>query len=61
MLLGGYVEIKGLGGSHYSDGVVVENRRNIFRGELVRSIADEKTCLADGTITDDDAPVGESC
>lgn len=50
-----------MGSSHYSDGVVVEDRRDIFGGELVRGVADEKTCLADGTVADDDAPVEESC
>jgi len=50
-----------LGGSHYSDGVVVEDRGNIFGGELVRGVADEKTCLADSTVTNDDAPVEGVC
>lgn len=49
-----------MGGSHYSDGVVVEDRRDVFGGELVCGVADEKTCLADSTVADDDAPVGES-
>ena len=43
-------------GIHNRDGVVVENCGHIFRGELVRRVADEKTCLADGTVTDDHTP-----
>lgn len=50
-----------VGCSHYSDGVVVEDRRDIFRGKLVCGVADKETCLADSTVTDDDAPVEESC
>jgi hypothetical protein len=45
--------------SHNSDGVVVEDGGDIFRGELVRGITNEQTCLADGTVTDDDAPAGD--
>lgn len=56
-----YKRRRNMGSSHYSDGVVVEDRRDIFGGELVRGVADEKTCLADGTVADDDAPVEESC
>jgi hypothetical protein len=48
-----------MGSSHYSDGVVVEDRGDIFGGELVGGVADEKTCLADSTVADDDTPVGE--
>ena len=44
------------GGSHDSHGVVVENCGNVFRGKLVRGVADEETCLADRTVADDDAP-----
>lgn len=44
------------GGSHNGHGVVVEDGRDIFRGELVCRVADEETCLADGTVTDDDTP-----
>jgi hypothetical protein len=47
--------------SHYSDGIVIEDRRNIFGGEFVRGVADKKTCLADSTITNDDTPVGNCC
>jgi hypothetical protein len=46
------------GGSHNGDGVVVEDGGDIFRGELVRGVTNEQTCLADGTVTDDDAPAG---
>jgi hypothetical protein len=46
------------GSSHDGHGVVVEYRRNVFRGEFVGGITDEKTCLSDGTVADDDAPVG---
>jgi hypothetical protein len=46
----------GEGGSHNGDGVVVEDGGHIFRGELVRGVADQQTCLADGTVADDDAP-----
>jgi hypothetical protein len=45
-----------LGSSHNGHGVVVEDGRDIFRGELVRGVTDKKTCLADSTVTDDDAP-----
>ena len=41
---------------HYSDGIVVEDGRDVFGGKLIRCVADEKTCLAYGTVTDDDAP-----
>ena len=50
-----------MGGSHYSDGVVIEDRRDIFGGKLVRGVADKETCLADSTVADDDAPVEETC
>jgi hypothetical protein len=45
--------------SHNGDGVVVEDGGDIFRGELVGGITNEQTCLADGTVTDDDAPAGD--
>jgi hypothetical protein len=45
--------------SHYGDGIVVENGRHIFRREFVGGVADEKTCLADGTVADDNAPESE--
>jgi hypothetical protein len=47
------------GSSHDGHGVVVEDCWDIFRGELVGGITDEKTCLSDGTVADDDAPVGQ--
>lgn len=42
--------------SHNRNCVIVKDGRDIFRRELVRCITDEKTGLADGTVTDDDAP-----
>jgi len=42
--------------SHNGDGVVIENSRNIFGGELVGRVANEQAGLADGTIADDDTP-----
>ena len=50
-----------VGGSHHSDGVVVEDGRDVFRRKLVRGVADKKTCFADSTVTDDDTPVGNYC
>lgn len=50
-----------MGVSHNGHGVVVEDGGDIFRGELVRGVADEQTCLADGTVTDDDAPAELWC
>lgn len=44
------------GSSHNGHGVVVEDSRDIFRGEFVCRVADEETCLADSTVTDDDTP-----
>lgn len=41
---------------HYGDGIVIEDGRDIFGGELVRSIADEEACLSDSTITDNHTP-----
>lgn len=49
----------GEGHSHYGDGIVVENGRHIFRREFVCGVADEKTCLANGTVADDNAPGSE--
>lgn len=45
---------------HDSDRIVVEDRRDIFRGELVGGVTDEKTCLADSTVTDNDAPIKQA-
>ena len=44
--------------SHNSDRVVVKDRRDVFRRELVRCIADKKACLPDGTIAYYNAPMG---
>jgi hypothetical protein len=52
-----YASERAKGGSHDSHGVVVEDCGNVFRGKLVRGVADEETCLADRTVADDDAPV----
>lgn len=41
--------------SHDGDGVVVEDCRDIFRGEFVGSVANEETGLANGTVADDNA------
>lgn len=41
---------------HNGDSIVIEDCRDIFRGELVRRVADEQTCLSDRTVTDDNAP-----
>jgi len=46
--------------SHYSDGIVVEDGRHVFRGEFVRGVADEETGLADRTVPDHDASVGHN-
>lgn len=42
--------------SHHRDGVVIEDSRNIFGGELVCCVADEEASLSNGTVADDDAP-----
>ena len=41
---------------HDSYGIIVENCWDVFGGELVCGVADEKACLADGTIADHNAP-----
>lgn len=40
---------------HNRDGIVVKYCRDIFGGELVRRVADEKTGLSDGTVANDHA------
>lgn len=42
---------------HYRDGIVIEDGRDIFRGEFVGRVADEQARLTDSTVTDDDTPV----
>lgn len=37
---------------HYSNGIVIEHSRNIFRGELVCRVADQKASLSNSTVTD---------
>jgi hypothetical protein len=39
--------------SHDSNGIIIEDSGNIFGRELVCGVADEQTCLADSTVTDD--------
>jgi hypothetical protein len=51
--------LSGVGGIHNGYGVIVEDGWDIFRGKLIRGVADEQTCLADCTVTDDDAPARE--
>lgn len=46
--------------SHYGDGIVVEDGRNVFGREFVGGIADEETSLANGSITDNDASEAQS-
>src|SRR4051794_30413095 len=46
--------------SHYRDGIVIEDCRNVFGREFVCRVADEKTSLAHGTITDDDTSAGSA-
>lgn len=41
---------------HHRHRVVVEDRRNIFRREFVRSVTDEQTCLAYRTVSHNDTP-----
>lgn len=41
---------------HDSDRIVVEDGRDVLRGEFIRRITDEKASLANSTITNDDAP-----
>lgn len=44
---------------HDRDSIVIEDCGNVFRGELVCRVADEKTCLSDRTVTDDHASIEE--
>ena len=39
--------------SHNSNCIVVEDGRDVFGGEFVCRVADEKAGLANGTVTDD--------
>lgn len=41
--------------SHYRNGIVIKDRRNIFGGEFVGGVADEKARLANSTVADDNA------
>lgn len=38
---------------HDSDGIIIENGRNIFGGEFVCCVGNQETCLAHSTVTDD--------
>lgn len=42
---------------HDRDSIVIKDCGNVFRGELVCRVTDEKTCLSDCTVTDDHASV----
>ncbi len=46
--------------SHNSDGIVIKDGRDIFGGEFVCRVADEKTSLAHGTITNNHTPADSS-
>jgi hypothetical protein len=46
--------------SHHRDRIVVEDRGHIFRGELVRRVADEKTGFSYSTVTDYYTPAGKA-
>ena len=45
------------GNIHDGNGIVIEDRGHIFRGEFVCRVTDQKTRLSDGTVTDDHTPV----
>jgi hypothetical protein len=55
-----YVDIKALEDVHDRHGIVVEHSRNVFGGEFVSSVADEKTSLANSTVSNNDTSVQES-
>ena len=42
---------------HHRYCIIVEYRRNIFRGEFIGGIADEEAGLADRTVSDNDTPI----
>lgn len=44
--------------SHDSNGIVVEDGRDVFGWELVGCVGDEEARFAHGTVTDDNASVG---
>ena len=44
------------GSLHDSNGIVIEDGRNVFRWEFVRGVGDQEAGLSDSTITDDDTP-----
>lgn len=43
---------------HYRDCIIVEDCRNVFRGELVCRVADEKARLTNSTVANHDTSVG---
>lgn len=43
---------------HDGNRIVVKNRGDIFRGELVCCVGDEQTCLSHRTVTNHDTPRG---
>lgn len=44
-----------MGGSHYGDRIIIEDSGDVFRRELIRRVTDEETCLANGTVANDNA------
>jgi hypothetical protein len=38
---------------HDSDSIIVKDGGHVFRWEFVGCVADQKTCFAHGTVTDD--------
>lgn len=42
--------------SHYRDSIVIKDGGDVFGRELVGGVTDEKTCLANSTVADDNAP-----
>lgn len=44
--------------SHYRDRVVIKDGWDVFRREFVCRVADEKACLAHGSVTDHDTSAG---
>lgn len=46
---------------HYSDRIIVKDRRDVLRREFVCGVTDQKTGLANSTVTDDDASMEIYC
>jgi hypothetical protein len=51
------VDIEALRNVHDCNGIVIEHGGNVFGGELVGSVADEKTSLANCTVSNNDTSV----